>query len=63
MNYKECKYLALKHKRNRHDINTLFINPADKIATATFYVNKTLVISAFNVNHSEKKLKFKTSSN
>lgn len=57
MNYKERKYLALKNKRNRHDMNTLFINLinlAENIATATFYVNKTLVIPAFNVNHSEE---------
>lgn len=57
MHYKECKYLALKNKRNRHDMNTFLINLinlAENIATANFNVNKTLVISAFNVNHSEE---------
>lgn len=44
--YVECKYLPIINKGKRHGMNTIFINPAEKIATATFYVNKTLVISA-----------------
>lgn len=54
MNYKECKYLVLKNKWNRYDMNIFFINFinfVENIVIVIFYVNKILVIFVFNVNY------------